>query len=81
MNEPSDLASRPTRMIEAGVLFGIAIDAIRSIKADPRKGGQRSARTVAAVVNEVCSGTSRSDFQKTLTFINQMFQSYIAGIF
>jgi hypothetical protein len=43
MNEPSDLASRPTRIIEAGVLFGIAIDAIRSIKADPRKGGQRSA--------------------------------------
>jgi hypothetical protein len=25
------------------LLFGIAIDAIRSIKADPRKGGQRSA--------------------------------------
>jgi len=222
MDEPSNIANRPTRMIEAGVLFGIAIDAIRSIKADPRKGGQRSAlvsivfsmialesfvnemteqaqnmsptqpaevstfaqmmgdadddhasidfrvrlahwimtgrmmdrgsqpyqdfalliwlrndlvhtrpnklfaygkttmeevhgrllkrfkdkniladeyiaswthlvqtravaewsaRTVAAVVNEVCSGTSESEFQKTLTFINNAFQSYIAGIF
>lgn len=40
-----------------------------------------SARTVAAVVNEVCSGTSESDFQKTLTFINIAFRSYIAGIF
>ena len=39
----SDLASRPTRMIEAGLLFGIAIDAIRAIRVDPRKGGQRSA--------------------------------------
>ena len=40
-----------------------------------------SARTVAAVVNEIGSGTSQSDFQKTLTFVNQAFQSYIAGIF
>jgi hypothetical protein len=40
-----------------------------------------SARTVAAVVNDVCSGTSESELQKTLTFLNQMFQSYIAGIF
>jgi hypothetical protein len=30
-------------MIEAGVLFSVAIDAIRDIKAHPRKGGQRSA--------------------------------------
>jgi hypothetical protein len=43
MNDTADLASRPTRMIEAGVLFGIAIDAIRAIKVDPRQGGQRSA--------------------------------------
>jgi hypothetical protein len=222
MDEPSDLASRPTRMPEAGVFFGIAIDAIRNIKVHPRQGGQRSAlisivfsvialesfvnemteqaqnmspkqpaevstfaqmmgdadddhasidfrvrlahwimtgkmmdrgsqpyqdfalliwlrndlvhtrpnklfaygkttmeevhgrllnrfrdkniladeysaswthlvrtkavaewspRTVAAVVNETCSGTSQSDFQKTLTFLNQAFQSHIAGIF
>jgi hypothetical protein len=40
-----------------------------------------SARTVAAVVNEICSGTSQSEFQKTLTFVNQAFQSHIAGIF
>jgi hypothetical protein len=40
-----------------------------------------SARTVVAVVNEICSGISESDFQKTLTFVNQAFQSYIAGIF
>ena len=222
MNDPTDIANRPTRMLEAGVLFGIAIDAIREIKVHPHKGGQRSAlvsivfsvialesfvnemtehaqnmaatqpaevatfaqmmeeadddhasldfrlrlahwiltgkmmdkgsqpyqdfalliwlrndlvhtrpnklftygvttneevhakllnrfrdkkilaeeysaswthlvqtkavaewsaRTVAAVVNEICSGTSRSELQKTLTFLNQMFQSYIAGIF
>lgn len=222
MDEPSNIASRSTRMIEAGVLFSVAIDAIRSITAPPRKGGQKSAlvsivfsmialesfvnemtehaqnmsprqpaevatfaqmmgdadddhasidfrvrlahwimtgrmmdrggppyqdfalliwlrndlvhtrpnklfafgkttmeeahgrllnkfrskniladdyiaswthlvqtravaewsaRTVAAVVNEVCSGTMESEFQKTLTFINSSFQSYIAGIF
>jgi hypothetical protein len=39
-----------------------------------------SARTVAAVVAEVCSGTSQSDLQKTLTAINQLFQSYISQI-
>jgi hypothetical protein len=43
MDEPSDLASRPTRMLEAGVFLGIAIDAIRNIKVPPRQGGQRSA--------------------------------------
>jgi c-di-GMP-related signal transduction protein len=43
MNDNSDIANRPTRMLEAGVLFGIAIDAIRDIKVHPRKGGQRSA--------------------------------------
>lgn len=35
--------NRPTRMLEAGVLFGVAIDAIRAIKVHPRQGGQRSA--------------------------------------
>jgi hypothetical protein len=30
-------------MLEAGVLFGIAIDAIRDIKVHSRQGGQRSA--------------------------------------
>jgi len=40
-----------------------------------------SARTVAKVVDAICSGTSQSDLHKTLTFVNQMFQSYIAGIF
>ena len=39
----TDLAKRPTRMIEAGVLFSVAINAIRDIKAQPRSGGQRSA--------------------------------------
>jgi hypothetical protein len=34
MDEPTNIASRRTGMIEAGVLFGIAIDAIRSIKVD-----------------------------------------------
>ena len=222
MNDTSDLANRPTRTLEAGLLFGIAIDAIRQIKVHPRTGGQRpalvsvifsvialesfvnemtehaqnmgssqpadvevfaqmmgdaeedhasldfrlrlahwiltgrtmdkgsqpyqdfalllglrndlvhtrpnklftwgkttneevharllkrfrdknilaeeysaswthlvetravaewSARTVAKMVNEVCSGTSPSDLQKTLTFVNDAFQSYIAGIF
>jgi len=222
MSDINDIANRPTRMLEAGLLFGVAIDAIRVIKVEPRTGGQRSAlvsvvfsvialqsfvnemtehaqnmssiqlaevgvfaqmmgdaeedrasldfrlrlahwiltgrmmdrgsqpyqdfalliglrndlvhtkpnrlytygkttneeahsrlmkrfrdknilaeensaswthlvqtravaewscRSVARVVNEVCSGTSQSDLQKTLTFVNQMFQSYIAGIF
>jgi hypothetical protein len=40
-----------------------------------------SARTVAAVVKEICSETSQSEFQKTLTFVSDAFQSYIAGIF
>lgn len=40
-----------------------------------------SARTVAAVVKEICTGTSQSELQKTLTAVNDMFQSFIAGIF
>jgi hypothetical protein len=38
-----DIAKRPTRPLEAGLLFGVAIDAIRAIKVHPRKGGQRHA--------------------------------------
>jgi hypothetical protein len=39
-----------------------------------------SARTVAAVVAEVCSGTSKSGFQKVLTGIKEQFQGYISQI-
>ncbi len=40
MSDINDIANRPTRMLEAGLLFGIAIDAIRAIKVEPRTGGQ-----------------------------------------
>jgi hypothetical protein len=43
MNDTTDIANRPTWMLEAGLLFGNAIDAIRDNKIQPRKGGQRSA--------------------------------------
>ena len=33
----------PTRVFEAGVLFGVAVEAAHSIKASPRTGGQRPA--------------------------------------
>jgi hypothetical protein len=43
MSDTADIANRPSRMLEAGLLFSIAIDAVRAIKVEPRTGGQRSA--------------------------------------
>jgi hypothetical protein len=70
MGQQPNTEMRPSRTMEAGVFFGIAIDAIREIEDDPRRGGKRS-----ALVSVVFSVIALEAFVNEMTELAQNFTS------